>query len=777
MSSDYKLYKKNRKIIDIKTLPNEHSILDKSYNIAIIIPHRDRINQLQKFISNIKSLEKHILDNRLDIYIIDQNNADKFNRGLLLNLGYLIAKKHYNYDRYIFHDVDSYPDEYLFKLYFKYIDYNIHYASPYLGYKYTFYTFFGGINGFKKEDFEKINGFPNTFFGWGAEDNSLFDRCAVNNIEIYRPGKGSYTLEDHDGPTSAQTNYKRGKKMIGDLKNYKSNGVKQLLDYFINLKYFDIDEFINTYQIIDTNHTNGSDSIQSFISNTNTTTTTPIQTRSNVMYYVYKIDYLAVHSFNYDKFLDKNYVNDRINKRLAELKGTKYFQHPIHKEIIDIIEPLIYKSEINDKIFSTYSRLRPFRQPIKPIKIKEQKIYANVENFFSKYGKRTKDDLFKTITFLFDTYNELLYFRIRNNRIECMYHLYNLQKNIDMLQNIKYKNNPLDKSLIDLMNSTFRDYQTLRKPHNIPTNNCLMGFESYNYYEGIPTSYIKEFIEMLEFTIEMFKEVPDCDILLNRKDFAYLRTDNRYAYDHLLTGDDALIKDPINYYFLGSQSVKLINMDIPIPSADEWKDIDQFKQLQKVKWSDKRPIAFFRGSSTGCGTEINNNPRLKLADLSYRWKQIPGQSDLIDAALSNIVSRIKVYNGFIGVQNKKTYAHLKGSFVNSNEQLRYKYIFNVQGNAQAYRYPNEFKKHSLILNVKSDYYMWFEPLLIENKHMITIKSDYSDLLSKLTYLNTHDMEAKRIASNGYKFSIRYINKKMIATYWLYYMYNINVNTV
>jgi len=69
--------------------------------------------------------------------------------------------------------------------------------------------------------------------------------------------------------------------------------------------------------------------------------------------------------------------------------------------------------------------------------------------------------------------------------------------------------------------------------------------------------------------------------------------------------------------------------------------------------------------------------------------------------------------------------------------------------------------------------MWFEPLLTNNKHMINIKRDYSDLLEKLNYLKTHDDEAKKIASNGYKFSIRYINKKIIAKYWLYFMYNVN----
>ena len=147
MFKNYNEYKKNRKNMDITLLPDK-DINIKKCSIAIIIPHRDRIEHLIKFKSHMETMNKFLGDNTMDIYIIDQNNADKFNRGFLLNLGYLIAKKNKSYDRYIFHDVDSYPDEELFKLYFKFLDYNIHFASPYLGYKYTNYTFFGGITGF-----------------------------------------------------------------------------------------------------------------------------------------------------------------------------------------------------------------------------------------------------------------------------------------------------------------------------------------------------------------------------------------------------------------------------------------------------------------------------------------------------------------------------------------------------------------------------------------------------------------------------------------------------
>jgi len=148
---NYSEYKQNRKKINFEII-KEIEYTDSDINIAIIIPERNRLEHLKKFINRI-------------------NNFDKFNRGLLLNIGYYIAKKNKSYDRcksydrYILHDVDSYPDQDLFNLYFSNLDKNIHYASPYLDYKYKFDNFLGGVFGINSTDFEKINGFPNNFFG------------------------------------------------------------------------------------------------------------------------------------------------------------------------------------------------------------------------------------------------------------------------------------------------------------------------------------------------------------------------------------------------------------------------------------------------------------------------------------------------------------------------------------------------------------------------------------------------------------------------------------
>lgn len=777
MYQNYNNYKNSRKQITFKTLEDNIAFGLTEVSIAILIPHRNRLEHLQDFIKHITQLDK-TLTHQVDVYIVDQNNGDKFNRGLLLNLCYYIAKNNKQYDRYIFHDVDSYPDQTIFDLYFKKLDCNIHFASPKLGYKYTFDNFFGGILGMTGKDFELINGFPNTFFGWGGEDDSLYNRVAFNNIQIYRPYKGSYILPDHDKPKKEELNVKKQQNILDDLKNWKNNGIKQLENFFINIKeYNNLQSFIDTYDKENSNITNGSTLLtkykQEHVSN------------NKINFYFYKIDYLSTHGKS-DVFLNKNFIEEQIRKKVADFKrqGIKYFQHKKNPTYISIIEPLIYWDEIESKIIETY--VSPNKYTQKKV-VKNNRVNRNIKklvmvNIKDYKSELTKTDLSNTIKFIFNTYNELLYFRIRDNKIVCAYHLYNPANNHDWYKNLKFNSDnklkKLDDTLQEINEKHSNYYYTLRKPHYMPANNCLLGFDAYNYFEGNSISYIKEYIEMLEYTINKFQNVPDCDILINRKDFAYITKDFKYAYDHLVSEQDKdnEIEQELRlekYWFVSSQSKKNNYLDVLVPSADEWQDINKMSNIHLVDWSNKKPIAFFRGSSTGCGYNIKNNPRLRLADISFNWNKTFDKKNLLDVGISKLTHRLKTYKSIIGMIDRFKYKYLEGSFVDQINQLKYKYIFNIEGNAQAYRFSNEFKKGSVILNVESEYHMWFEPLLKDGINNILIKSDYSNLHMKLLDLKENDANAEFIAKNGMKFSNSYITKDSIATYWFFYMFYIN----
>ena len=146
---------------------------------AIIIPFRDsgseqpRAKQLDEFINYMSEYLKGI---NYKIFVIEQSDdSRKFNRGQLLNIGFKIAEKE-GYTNFIFHDVDLLPSAELKKYYIDTPDKNpVHIAAVWSRYGKN-PDYFGGIVAFNKQMFNKINGFPNNFWGWGGEDDELYKR-------------------------------------------------------------------------------------------------------------------------------------------------------------------------------------------------------------------------------------------------------------------------------------------------------------------------------------------------------------------------------------------------------------------------------------------------------------------------------------------------------------------------------------------------------------------------------------------------------------------------
>lgn len=148
--------------------------------LGIIVPYRDRYKQLMLFKEHMTSYLKDI---EYEIIVVEQDDGKLFNRGYLLNIGFLEAKRlHCNY--VIFHDIDMLP----IKVDYSYSDKPLHLVTDYAkthGYKKeNFDTYFGGVTLFPIEHFEQINGYSNKYWGWGFEDDDLLHRCLINNVPL-----------------------------------------------------------------------------------------------------------------------------------------------------------------------------------------------------------------------------------------------------------------------------------------------------------------------------------------------------------------------------------------------------------------------------------------------------------------------------------------------------------------------------------------------------------------------------------------------------------------
>ena len=155
-----------------------------NHKLGIIVPYRDREQQLKRFLSHMKD---YIKDIDYEIFIIEQADDKPFNRGKLLNAGYKYALDK-GCDYFVFHDVDMLPED----VDYSYSDKPLHLATHLQEHDYetTFFDYFGGVTMFTKEDFKTINGFSNEYWGWGFEDDDLLVRCVQSDLEIDKESFG-----------------------------------------------------------------------------------------------------------------------------------------------------------------------------------------------------------------------------------------------------------------------------------------------------------------------------------------------------------------------------------------------------------------------------------------------------------------------------------------------------------------------------------------------------------------------------------------------------------
>nr|XP_044600119.1 beta-1,4-galactosyltransferase 4-like [Equus asinus] len=194
--------------------------------VAILIPHRNREKHLMYLLEHLHPF-LHRQQLEYGIYVIHQAGSKKFNRAKLLNVGYLEALKDENWDCFIFHDVDLVPENDL-NLY-KCEDQPKHLVvgRNSTGYRLRYSGYFGGVTALSREQFFKVKGFSNNYWGWGGEDDDLRLRVELHRMKIIRPMPevGKYTMIFHTRDQGNEVNTERMKLLHQVLRVWRTDGL------------------------------------------------------------------------------------------------------------------------------------------------------------------------------------------------------------------------------------------------------------------------------------------------------------------------------------------------------------------------------------------------------------------------------------------------------------------------------------------------------------------------------------------------------------------------
>ncbi|XP_075719011.1 beta-1,4-galactosyltransferase 1 [Rhinoderma darwinii] len=197
--------------------------------VALIIPFRKRDEHLKYWLHYLHPiLQRQQLD--YGVFVINQDGDATFNRAKLLNIGYMEALKEYDYNCFVFSDVDLIPmdDRNIYKCYSQ--PRHLSVSMDKFGFGLPYNQYFGGVSALSKEQFKKINGFPNNYWGWGGEDDDIYNRIASRGMSISRPDAitGKCRMIRHERDAKNDPNPQRFDLISHTRQTMNSDGINSL---------------------------------------------------------------------------------------------------------------------------------------------------------------------------------------------------------------------------------------------------------------------------------------------------------------------------------------------------------------------------------------------------------------------------------------------------------------------------------------------------------------------------------------------------------------------
>uniref|UniRef100_A0A5S6QGK6 FAD-dependent oxidoreductase 2 FAD binding domain-containing protein n=1 Tax=Trichuris muris TaxID=70415 RepID=A0A5S6QGK6_TRIMR len=200
-----------------------------SDHVAIIVPYRDRASHLRIFLSHMHPfLSRQRL--HYGIFIVEPGKNETFNRGKLMNVGFMEALKFYNWSCFVFHDVDLLPenDNVLYSCGSN--PRHLSSAIDKFSYRLPYGALFGGATSVPLSSFMVTNGFSNDFWGWGGEDDDFSWRVRQSGykIERFKLSQSHYRMIPHKREKGNPVNSCRYRLLAVKHLRWKSTGLNSL---------------------------------------------------------------------------------------------------------------------------------------------------------------------------------------------------------------------------------------------------------------------------------------------------------------------------------------------------------------------------------------------------------------------------------------------------------------------------------------------------------------------------------------------------------------------
>jgi hypothetical protein len=228
-----------------------------------------------------------------------------------------------------------------------------------------------------------------------------------------------------------------------------------------------------------------------------------------------------------------------------------------------------------------------------------------------------------------------------------------------------------------------------------------------------------------------------------------INSDDLYA-DLSDGGNDVPTDSPFtNFSFSSNSNRAILIEDHHFTSSKGYLKLRQVILANEIPWSQRKNTVTWRGSITGDGL-IYDEP------FSFENRKILPRARLCLMLINQPDTDVAISKNKILQQQPVAFQKLTESGVAKEpipeeEWLHFKFAIDIDGHTNAWQ--NFFCRMLMgccVIKVRSpkNYQQWYYSRLNPWEHFVPVKDDFSDLIEKIEWCQSHLMECEQIANNG-----------------------------